>query len=124
LLIICGCTALALSSCIIVVDTDITVTWTVNNSTSPSACASYGIATWVYRVEGVGIVGDVICQTEAWTSGNVFYGLDEGSYTITVEARDSVGALLASQSRTVSTISLPGITENFNFTDASFTAGP
>lgn len=108
-----------LGGCFLFLD-DVKIDWTVDGSSSSSACSSYGIERWEWRMDGPERANGYRLCNESWGSGFI-NNVIEGYYTITVTALDSTGNVLASKTQTRDFLSEFGPHYvDFNFTLSDF----
>lgn len=81
---------------------DLEVKWRIQGSQSPGYCDSYGISKWIVSVRGPESRDVVIdCRDNWWTTENDLLSMYEGTYSVTVEAEDAYGYVVAGQSTSV-----------------------
>ena len=95
-----GLVACSALSCVTVVVEDVDVTWSVDGSTDPSVCQTYGIDYWVVSLEN-GIdptqSGQIPCETAVWAAR--FNDVEEDFYDVTIAAYDVGGNLIGEASQ-------------------------
>ncbi len=82
---------------------DMEVSWSLDGGTNAGVCTTFNIGEWQVRAEGdflVPVTRTFPCG--AWDSGQKFFGIEEGHYTVTIKALEKgSGTVLASRSDTV-----------------------
>lgn len=90
------------------------------------SCTTYGIAQWevsIFPVDHPPVT--LPCNGSSFATGGMFYGIAEGTYTVTVKALDTSGKVLATQSQSGPVLSAANHISivTFSFTAKDFT-GP
>lgn len=83
------------TGCQLAIEQELLIRWTIDGDDSASLCTDYQIATWRVEAEGPNLVSATIdCELDRWQALRV---VEEGSYDITVTARDAGGQLVGSR---------------------------
>lgn len=115
----------ALAACHVVLLGDLDIGWNIDGSTSPALCSAHGIHKWHILAAGPDRVATDVDCGGTWTSGALFFDIEEGYYNVTVEALDSSNHVLATLTNNgVRVVSgdPPAITD-LDFTAADFGGG-
>jgi hypothetical protein len=114
------------SACILLLTDDISLSWTIGDSSSTSLCSTYNIYKWTFTAEGPDrVTGERLCASEEWDTSRNLYSLAEGSYRLTVNAVNSSGSVLASRDTTLSITSGYGpYSSTIPFSSSDFSGTP
>jgi len=101
---------------------DLEVNWSVEGSDSVRACDLYGIDRWELTVSGPEDRSTIVlCDRDYWSSENDLLALEEGSYTVHLDAIDYDNLVLTSTSEHISLVDRGGVeTLTFDFVDSDF----
>lgn len=86
----------ALTACDVKIIGDLEVNWSVEKSMADTVCTTYNIGEWRISATGPEAHTRTFACGSAWSSGQAFYGIEEGIYTVKIEALEQgTGTVLA-----------------------------